>query len=117
MLVNASVKIGNLYYDLNDQSLMAEVVYHPNYEYKGDIVIPSYITYNNKTYTVTSISNSAFSYNDITSLTIPETITNIKKTRTFSRWRKPGSSFSNFALEVVSYSKMVYLQITQASPA
>ena len=44
----------------------------------GDVVIPSSINYDSKTYSVTVIEGSAFEYNkNITSVTIPDTITSI----------------------------------------
>lgn len=44
--------------------------------YKGDIVIPEIVKYNNKTYTVTSIENFAFMGSEgLTSVTLPKTIT------------------------------------------
>jgi len=54
------------------------------YYYEGDIVIPSTVTYQNKTYTVTSIAGGkygaggAFWYcSNLTNVTIPSTVTNI----------------------------------------
>lgn len=43
----------------------------------GEIVIQNQITYNGTTYTVTEISDEAFSSSDITSVKLPETITTI----------------------------------------
>ena len=46
--------------------------------YTGAVVIPSQVTYNGKTYTVTSISSSAFEgCVDMTAVTIPSTVTSI----------------------------------------
>lgn len=45
--------------------------------YSGDIVLPSSVTYNGKTYTVTSILSYAFSGDKITSVNIPNTVTTI----------------------------------------
>lgn len=45
-------------------------------EYKGDIVIPSTVTYNSVTYTVTEVGANAFkSLKEVTSVTLPETVT------------------------------------------
>ena len=50
--------------------------YHSSYS--GDIVIPSTITYSNKTYNVTGIGSCAFKYcTGVTSVTIPNSITSI----------------------------------------
>ena len=47
-------------------------------DYTGDIIIPENVTYNDNTYSVTSIGNSAFSYcNGLTSVTIPNSVTSI----------------------------------------
>ena len=46
--------------------------------YSGQITIPSTVNYNNKSYSVTSIGNSAFFYfSGLTSITIPEGVTSI----------------------------------------
>ena len=56
-----------------------EVIVAKNESAKGDIEIPSEITYNGKTYPVTSIGNSAFAYcNEITSITIPNSVRSIR---------------------------------------
>ena len=49
-----------------------------NKEYSGDIVIPKSVTYQNTTYSVTSIWNSAFSdCSGLTSISIPNSVTSI----------------------------------------
>lgn len=46
--------------------------------YSGDVVIPSTVEYDNITYSVTSIGESAFSScKDLTSITIPNSVTSI----------------------------------------
>ena len=48
-------------------------------EYSGAVTIPSTVTYNDKTYSVTSIEACAFSYcSSLTSVTIPESVTSIE---------------------------------------
>lgn len=57
----------------------------PEGHYKGDIVIPSHVTYNDKTYTVTEVQ--MFAFNDCTELTsieLPNTITKLPN-QVFSR--------------------------------
>lgn len=45
--------------------------------YSGNIIIPETITYNNTTYSVTSIGEDAFYKSGITSVTIPNSVTSI----------------------------------------
>ena len=49
---------------------------YPN-EYSADVIIPSSVTWMGKTYSVTSIGDSAFYESQISSISIPETITRI----------------------------------------
>jgi len=53
------VKIGNVYYELN-ASIREAKVKHGFYNYWGDVTIPDSVTYENTTYSVTSIDNDAF---------------------------------------------------------
>ena len=74
------VNIGDLYYNLDATNQTAEVVISSgSYSgYSGAIVIPSSVTYNSVTYSVTSIGNSAFRYcYMLTSVTIPNSVTSI----------------------------------------
>jgi len=66
-----------LYYDSTSSNTVS-VVFNPNGKYAGDIVIPSQITYNDTTYSVTSIANLAFaSCDSLTNVTIPSSVTSI----------------------------------------
>ncbi len=74
------VQIGDLYYYLDSSTQTAIVTSHisSSEKYSGDIVIPSAVTYNDTTYTVTSIGEWAFSHcTGLTSVTIPNSVTNI----------------------------------------
>ena len=63
-------------YDVITDTKQAKVIKGGNYS--GNIVLPSEITYNNVTYSVTSIGNSAFYYcSGLTSITIPNSGTSI----------------------------------------
>ena len=72
----ASTKIGDLHYNLDATNQTAEVA--RNSSASGEIIIPASVTYNEITYTVTSIGNSAFfNCTGLTSLTIPNSVTSI----------------------------------------
>ena len=75
-----------LYYSINgsEVTLTSELEYSASspktYETPpvGDLVIPESVTYNGKTYHVTSIGNYAFRYcADLTALAIPESVVSI----------------------------------------
>ena len=77
--------VGGIYYNISSSTnLTVEVTYRGNYsdsylnEYSGAVIIPSTVTYNSKTYSVTRIENQAF-YNcsSLTSISIPEGVTSI----------------------------------------
>jgi len=73
------VLIGDLYYNLVDATNQtAEVTYTYRLHYSGDIIIPASVTYNEITYSVTSIGNDAFrDCTSLTSVTIPNSVTSI----------------------------------------
>lgn len=79
LMANAEkVKIGELYYNLDDANKTAEVTFSDNSSYLSEIVIPSTVEYNGYTYSVTSIGYAAFeSCSDLTSVSIPKTVTSI----------------------------------------
>ena len=68
------VIINGIKYSIKDNE--ASVVVQPA-SVGGEIAIPSDIVYNGQTYSVTSIGNSAFKDVNLTSITIPETVTSI----------------------------------------
>ena len=72
------IKVGDLYYYLDKDNKKAQVTSMPDGKYTGDIVIPSSITHEAKTYSVTSIGYRAFSgCTGLTSVTIPNSVTSI----------------------------------------
>ena len=75
----------NLFYNITGSSTVEVTYRYSDYDvqatYSGSITIPSTVTYNGSTYTVTAIGNFAF-YNDeerifLTSISIPSTVTTI----------------------------------------
>ena len=73
------VTIDGIKYDVITDTKQATVInYWEDGYYSGDIVIPSEITYNNVTCSVTSIGEKAFYYSSgLTSITIPNSVTSI----------------------------------------
>ena len=73
-----------IYYDITSSTEKTVEVTYRDYKYgsySGDIVIPKQVSlsYNNSTYSVTSIGNSAFRYcSGLTSVTIPNSVTSIE---------------------------------------
>ena len=78
-------EVGGIYYNITSSSdLTVAVTYKGDYydsysnEYSGAVTIPSTVTYNSKTYSVTSIGEKAFvSCRNLTSITLPEDVTSI----------------------------------------
>ncbi len=74
-----AVEIDGVYYNLYAETLTAEVTSNPN-QYEGCVIIPSWVTYEDVDYMVTSIDNTAFRNNKIVScLVIGENVTTIGK--------------------------------------
>ena len=73
-------EIDGIYYNFiseSDAEVTYEYFYYSSY-YFGDVTIPASITYNGKTYSVTSIGNEAFEdCGGLTSVTIPNSVTSI----------------------------------------
>ena len=70
-----NIEINGIYYSLDTDNKTAEVISNPN-KYSGDVNIPESVTYNSKTYKVTSIGDRAFyGCSGLTSIVIPNTVT------------------------------------------
>jgi hypothetical protein len=80
MFAGGSVMIDGFAFHLNRTFLTAELVRSGN-PYSGDIVIPESVVYNDTTYPVGSIEESAFyGYTEITSVSIPNSVIYISST-------------------------------------
>ena len=66
---------GGIYYRIGKNNTVSIVPKNP--EYSGDVVIPESVEYDGKTYTVTTISFAFNGCSDLTSITIPPSITRI----------------------------------------
>jgi hypothetical protein len=78
LAASAAVQIDGLWYNLNSNNNTAEVVASQGTQYSGDISIPTWAYYQNTSYKVTSIGNSAFEgCVDVTSVSIPSSVTSI----------------------------------------
>ena len=73
-------------------------------EYSGDVVIPQTVTYNGKTYNVTSIGEYAFfDCSNLTSITIPNSVTSIGQSA-FSRSGLTSVEIPNSVTSIVKYA-------------
>ena len=77
-------KINGIYYNFNKSTKTAAVTYYSSFlyinksAYSGSVVIPETFTYNDVTYSVTSIGGSAFKgCTELTSVEIPSSVTSI----------------------------------------
>ena len=68
--------IDGIYYNLNSDTKQAEVTSGDS-EYNGSVVIPETVTYDGKTYNVTSIGDWAFFNQGLSSVTIGNNVTSI----------------------------------------
>ena len=77
-LAQTKVIIGDFAYIILEGTAIVTTKYYYTGAYTGNVVIPSSVTIDGFSYTVTSIGNSAFSdCSGLTSVTIPESVTSI----------------------------------------
>ena len=78
-------EVDGIYYKVTNSTDKTVAVYFKGFrysdyanEYKGDVVIPELVVYNDESYIVTSVYSEAFrDCSEVTSLTIPKSITEI----------------------------------------
>ena len=111
-------KIGDLYYTLNTENLTAQVTYEKLVVLDGSsyttdlpsVNIPAQVTYNNQTYTVTSIGGIAFQgCTSITEVSIPSTVTTIE---TMAFYDCSGLTSLVIPQSVTSIGRMVFYGCT-----
>ena len=73
------VEMNGLWYNIDTSGGTAQVIQYKNdQKYSGDITISKSVTYSGKSYSVTSIGESAFECCfDLTSITFPSSVTSI----------------------------------------
>jgi len=83
-LLASDTQVDGIWYDFDEEDLTASVTYRGasseefGGEYEGDIVIPSKVTFNGKTYTVTKVGSFAcWPYSNLISVVLPSTLTEI----------------------------------------
>ena len=71
-------EVDGIYYKITNSTDLTVAVTTGSNAYSGAVIIPSTVTYNGKTYSVTSIENYTFYYcTNLTSIILPESVTSI----------------------------------------
>ena len=92
--VNAQVLIDGLMYNLNQESLTAEITY--GNKISGDLVIPETVEHEGKSYVVTSIGIMAFEESkELLSVVMPNSVTQIKRMAFYSCTKLASVYFSD----------------------
>ena len=113
-------QLDGIFYNITSTNTV-EVTYKDNNygSYSGEVIIPSTVTRNNKTYTVTTIGDSAF-YNSyyVTDLTVPESVISIGEAAFYDCWPNltclpytppsVNNSFNNIYITPIDYFYSVY---------
>ena len=99
---------GGIYYDITGTSPNTVAVTYATgsyNSYSGNVVIPSTVTYNGTTYTVTAIGNNAFrNCSNLTGVTIPGTVTSIGAYAFYYCWNLHSVDFPDALTSIGAYA-------------
>ena len=70
-------EVDGIYYNIISMEDLTVEVTNGDIEYSGEVIIPETVTIQSRTFKVIGISSSAFDYSNITSITIPNSVTSI----------------------------------------
>ena len=71
-------EVDGIYYSVTDLTKLECEVVKGDSKYEGEVVIPSTVTFNSRTFTVVAIGSYVFQYcYSLTSVTIPDSVTSI----------------------------------------